>query len=252
MNMHTTVLKLLCLLMISAASMFQPADVLGFGENWMQVVAKAPWSARTGHASVVFDGKMWVLGGGDGTVNKNDVWYSSDGINWNAATLNAAWLPRSGHSAVVFNNKMWVIGGGTQSDVWSSVDGITWVQMASSVTPADSHWYDAAAVFNNMLVVAITTGTSPGDLCTSFWTSEDGSAWEMASSSRSIFCASMTVFDEKLWATGGGAWGLHRDISILVMPATGQEGMTHPWREPCFPLCPPLAKCGCWAVERRI
>ena len=42
------------------------------GNNWEQVTDDAAWSDRWGHASLVYDNKMWLLGG----LNKNDVWYT--------------------------------------------------------------------------------------------------------------------------------------------------------------------------------
>src|SRR5688572_21589138 len=87
-----------------------------FAGEWVQVNAGPRWSPRSGHSSVVFSDKMWVMGG----INQqspspgdlfNDVWYSGDGIQWTQATNAAAWSPRREHSSLVYNNKIWVIGG---------------------------------------------------------------------------------------------------------------------------------------------
>ena len=79
------------------------------GNNWVQATDDAVWSARDTHTSLVYDNKMWVLGGYDGSNDKNDVWYSSNGINWMQATASAAWH-RSSHTSLVYDNKMWVLG----------------------------------------------------------------------------------------------------------------------------------------------
>jgi hypothetical protein len=50
------------------------------GSLWTQATAAAGWTARHVHASVVFDNKMWVLGGYN-TARRNDVWYSSNGVS---------------------------------------------------------------------------------------------------------------------------------------------------------------------------
>ena len=42
----------------------------------------ASFSGRYGHASVVFDNNMWVIGGRDELGRKNDVWFSEEGISW--------------------------------------------------------------------------------------------------------------------------------------------------------------------------
>ena len=91
--------------------------------TWTQATANAKWSRRDGHTSVVFDNKIWVLGGYDGKYYRNDVWYSSDGENWTRATKNAGWSGRYGHTSVVFDNKIWVLGGydgSYRNDVWYS------------------------------------------------------------------------------------------------------------------------------------
>ncbi len=129
------------------------------GINWNLETSTAPWSIRTGHTALNFNGKMWILGGNGascsgavcnlgGYFGHSDVWSSLDGINWNLETNTAPWgidggidKGRFNHCSVVFNNKMYVIGGlsGNSlstppnyfSDVWSSSDGVNWLQEAS-------------------------------------------------------------------------------------------------------------------------
>ena len=49
-------------------------------------------AALSAGASVVYDGRMWVIGGhspaNDGQ-DLNDVWWSTDGANWTLATAAA-------------------------------------------------------------------------------------------------------------------------------------------------------------------
>jgi dihydrofolate reductase len=103
---------------------------------WTQATASAGFSTRRSHSSVVFDGKIWVIGGTDGTNYFNDVWSSSDGITWTRATASAGFSTRFAHSSVVFDGKIWVIGGydgaSRFNDVWSSSDGITWTRATAS------------------------------------------------------------------------------------------------------------------------
>jgi type II secretory pathway pseudopilin PulG len=95
------------------------------GISWTQATASANWSARAHLQSVVFDNKMWIMGGNNGPTYLNDVWYSTDGISWTQATASADWSARYGHSSVIYKNNMWVIGGYTnnvwyaQSDLWN-------------------------------------------------------------------------------------------------------------------------------------
>ena len=46
------------------------------GINWIEAIESAPFSPRDSHASVIFDEKIWIIGGGmKANVKKNDVWY---------------------------------------------------------------------------------------------------------------------------------------------------------------------------------
>ena len=95
------------------------------GITWIQATDNAGFLERDDHTSVVFDNKMWVIGGSD-SGGKKDVWYSEDGITWIQATDDARFSKRSNHTSVVFNSKMWIVGGYVygdndyKNDVWHS------------------------------------------------------------------------------------------------------------------------------------
>ena len=101
-----------------------------------QITTNAPFEARAVHTSVIFDNKMWVIGGSSCCGGRyNDVWSSTDGTNWTEVTSNADFAPRAAHASVVYDNKMWVIGGNSSysngsefSDIWYSEDGENWTQ----------------------------------------------------------------------------------------------------------------------------
>lgn len=123
------------------------------GMDWISAAPTAEWTARNGHSSVVFDNKLWVIGGYDES-SKNDVWYSTDGLNWTCATDSAEWQPRYGHTSVVFENKIWVIGGfdhtNLYDDVWYSSDGVNWIRATDSAgwTARTGH---SSVVFDNKI-----------------------------------------------------------------------------------------------------
>ncbi|RPI75872.1 MAG: galactose oxidase, partial [Planctomycetaceae bacterium] len=126
------------------------------GENWQQVTDKAGWSPRISAGTVVFQGRIWVLGGtenyyfGDEASLKNDVWSSADGQTWELATDNAPWSPRAYHQAVVLNDRMYVLGGGNYvpkyhavNDVWSSADGRHWERETESAPWGARLWFSS-------------------------------------------------------------------------------------------------------------
>ncbi|MFA7109583.1 MAG: kelch repeat-containing protein [Sphaerochaetaceae bacterium] len=117
------------------------------GVNWNLKTIDAPWHGRTGHSVVVFDNKMFLIGGyavdedAENTHETNhymnDVWSSSDGITWTKVT-DAPFGERAYHSAIVVDDTIYVIGGrrnGTYyyNDIWSSTDGENWSQVLSDV-----------------------------------------------------------------------------------------------------------------------
>ena len=116
------------------------------GIHWTQVIPREPyWSARGMiGGSVVFKGRMWILGGGTYDTPKvpkrqfyNDVWSSADGVAWTRHVETARWPPRQYHDVAVFDDRMWVLEGyheqgGNRSDVWYSSDGVAWSELPNT------------------------------------------------------------------------------------------------------------------------
>ena len=195
------------------------------GITWIEATTSAAFSPRTGHSSLAFSGKMWVIGGNDsvnglgwlGNGYKNDVWYSSDGISWSQATSSAAFSPRCNHTSLVFDNKMWVVGGAgigmaTNRDVWYSTDGITWTQATASAA-FSARYYHSSAVFNGkMWVIGGQDGTGTRN---DIWYSTDGSAWTQLSSFTGFsprYGQSSLVFNNELWSIGGTGDTDYKDV----------------------------------------
>jgi hypothetical protein len=136
------------------------------GSNWVEVTPAAAWDPRgVICGAVVFQGRMWVIGGGTyGTPQflYNDVWSSADGVKWTRVLANAPWQGRIYHDIIVYDNRMWVIGGhaanngNNLSDVWSSPDGVHWTQVPN--TPWLARHAESTAVFNG--AIFLTGGTT--------------------------------------------------------------------------------------------
>lgn len=138
------------------------------GKNWF-FDGFAPWPGRAHHGAVVFEDKLYILGG---TPLSNDVWV---GTLYRDATRRAGfrmdwrqedsaqWSPRAGHCVVAknstaavpnatdaevsFSEQLFVIGGisegaggrRTRSDVWTSLDGKSWEQVVTQSQGDDDH-----------------------------------------------------------------------------------------------------------------
>ena len=172
-------------------------DHVSDGSVWFQTTANAGWSARSSHTSVVFDGKIWVIGGYDGAL-EGDVWYSADGITWSRATSAAGWSKRYSHTSVAFDDKLWVLGGydgSNEDDVWYSSDGVTWTQATPSADWSERS-YHTSVIFNDQIWMP------DNDV----WYSEDGITWAQATASSGwsgSYSHTSVAFDDKLWMIGG-------------------------------------------------
>ena len=210
------------------------------GFSWTSATLNAEWSPRGCHTSVVFDGKIWVIGGSSAgysySTRLSDVWYSSDGANWHCATSTAPWGPRGTHTSVVFDGKMWVIGGWTSSDdkndVWYSTDGEHWLQEPDATWGArDGH---TSVVFDNKMWVI--GGSNSSDFYTDVWYSGNGADWH-ESTNNPVWGPrrrhTSVVHDGRMWIIGGaddysshGIWHSMNgsDWVQLVKPTP------YPWR----------------------
>ncbi len=187
--------------------------------RWALATSNAAWPGRRGHASLVFDNKMWVMGGiNENIVDNdalNDVWSSSDGVAWTQVQGIAAWPARRTFGSVVYRDSLWVIGGvdtnfDTRNDVWASADGVDWVlKTANSGWPSTIGLF--AVVFKDSLWVSGDDDRSTiNNLGT--WSSSDGVVWNERAvnppflndgTSRRRYNHQMLVFNNSLWLLGG-------------------------------------------------
>jgi len=187
------------------------------GLTWTRVTPVGPvFSPRDGHQAVVFNGRLWVIGGWDeslingGTETPtNDVWSSADGIHWiQHNPVGTIFSPRAGHKAAVFNGKLWIVGGGTAintyvNDVWSTVDGVNWVQETASAAfvPRTDH---GVVAFNNLLWLF---GGNNGSTLADIWKSTDGVSWTVVRPMGASFAPRLghvvTTYNNRMWLIGG-------------------------------------------------
>ena len=122
------------------------------GVQWHAATRAAPFGNRNA-AVAVFEGKLWVLGGGMGVRNKgypnaqktgypdldmkNDVWCSKDGTNWRRVLDHAPWKGRMWSTAQFYGDRLWLMAGydndvhANLSDVWFTTDGVQWEEFRS-------------------------------------------------------------------------------------------------------------------------
>ncbi|MEE2659333.1 MAG: hypothetical protein VX733_12565 [Candidatus Latescibacterota bacterium] len=103
------------------------------GVNWECHIATAPWVPRQYHEVAVWDDRLWVMEGCYNEAanesmaaaaasgqrwNRNDVWFSSDGVEW-AELPDTPWAPRHAASVFVYRDALWMVtGNNMEPDVW--------------------------------------------------------------------------------------------------------------------------------------
>jgi|GEM_PF-3039010 len=167
------------------------------GQNWTNV-GTLPLATSYG-GSVVFNGKMWVIGGRG---NQRNVSSSTDGITWqNQNVLPADLSPFQ--QIAVFNSKIWMLGGGNISSpdnhAYSSSNGTTWTTsvMASSV------YRHVTQELNGFLWL---WGGVNGSVLTSAQ-KFNGTSWTAQSNAlpAPLTDSSITTWNGKVWIAGGNS-----------------------------------------------
>jgi len=203
---------------------------------WTLATDSADWAARSSHTSVVYDNKMWIMGGIDSSDNyKNDVWYSTNGETWTCATSSADWGPREQPTCIVYDNKMWIMGGMVNSkiynDVWYSEDGITWTCATSSANWNKRRCH-TSVVYNDKIWILGGLGLNSNTRMDDVWYSTNGKDWTVATYSpgwsprNSHTCI---VYDGKMWVMGGQSYSYSTGVTYNDDIWYSEDGIT--WQE---------------------
>lgn len=219
------------------------------GNNWT-LAGNAPWESRHTFGTLVFNNKIWVLGG-DQQQNhfQPDIWNSADGINWNLVDSAAPWGDRVTHISCVFNNKMWVMGGQkvvgpninntidtVYNDVWNSVDGINWNKVTDSAGWAPRAQIEGYCVFNNkMWIFGGGTYNGTRKYFNDVWNSSDGINWTLVNSEapwEKRQYHEVIVYDNLMWIIGGwDGYNNRSDVWYSQDGITWHELKNTPWYE---------------------
>ena len=217
MTIGTSPRNLLSLFM-SVACLGSP--VLAAQPDWV-LEGNATWQARDSQGEVVFDDRLWVMGGWFNSLEAppRDVWSSHDGRSWSLVAKSAPWIHSDLAMAIAFDDKMWLMGGwyngrlpghSAGNEVWSSRDGVAWQR-----TTGTASWTPrlAAGLVEHRGRMWLLGGTENyyfGDersLKNDVWSSADGKSWKLetvaaAWSPRAYHQA--VVLNDKIYVLGGG------------------------------------------------
>ena len=204
----------------------QPAKTALY--KWTCVTKQAAFAARDGAGALVFNGKMWLLGGWNpedpvhfavkGHTN-SEVWSSTDGAAWTLVNPAAPWEGRHTAGYAVHRGRMWIVGGDPlrghyQNDVWASADGVKWDKITDRVPWAPRALHYTVAFKDKIWVMGGQTippyAPEPEVFHNDVWSTEDGKNWtrvlEHAPWSPRGMIGGSAVFKDRIWILGGGTY----------------------------------------------
>jgi hypothetical protein len=206
--------------------------------RWINVTMDAAFTPRDGAGALVFDGRMWLIGGwfrrdkvNYPRICRNDVWCSVDGKTWECVKPNtfiddtfdplADWEGRHTAGYVVHDGSMWIVGGDMnqghyQNDVWRSSDGARW-ELVNSDVPWGGRGLQHVAAFNGAIWVMggqTMPGFVPGSdtvLYNDVWRSTDGIEWSQVGTTAPMWAergmiGGNCVLNDRIWILGGGTY----------------------------------------------
>lgn len=77
-----------------------------------------PFSGRYYHDCIVWDNKLWVVGGYNTSGNLKDIWYMDDQGNWNEFIPPQGYIGRHATGVAVYNDKLVIACGNMHNDCW--------------------------------------------------------------------------------------------------------------------------------------
>lgn len=196
------------------------------GTQWTAATLSAAFGNRAYHSCVVFDNKIWLIGGqrlsGSTWEDMGDVWYSTDGATWTQAAATGSNIIgyRKQHSTLAYDGKMWVLGGANALDGnfahttnAYSTNGTTWTQVTSNI---QKYSVPSVVYDNKMWMIGgyDTNGTS----VRSAHYSTNGATWTQSSGNiggtAAIATGQAMIYNNKIfvinlnsvWTFDGASW----------------------------------------------
>lgn len=200
------------------------------GENWTLETDTPGFLPRALHQLVVFNNKMFLIGGF--RINgapSNDIWSSEDGQNWVLEKENAEFPADWGHKILTYNNKLWLITGGQNEffnrNVWNSDDGVNWSLVVEDIG-FEVSLEQEVAVFNDKMWVVVQDKV---------YSSINGIDWALELENAPFESSkeySLTVHDEEMILMVEGATA---DSSSVVWTSVNGKDWEQEYQETRFP-----------------
>ncbi len=211
------------------------------GIVWVDITNQTSFSPRLLHASVVFNEKLWVIGGRTNNEIFADVWSTVDGENWVLESEEIAIPGIFNHKVVVFKDQLWLVGGSAQNSllahVYKSTNGVDW-----EIANPNQLFFQVA--FGHQVVVHNDELWVIGGLnFNEIWKSSDGEYWvkvepELNMSASKFFGNHRYIFslDNRLWlindqiiaySDDGEKWNQFNDNLEFMAPPINSDFALH-------------------------
>ncbi|MBI3944520.1 MAG: galactose oxidase [Armatimonadetes bacterium] len=191
--------------------------------TWVRVTEHAEWQPRDSCGEVVFDGRMWLMGGWFTSfgLGPRDVWCSEDGAKWTLVTPEAEWRHGDLPTSLVHGGRMWMMGGwyggrlpssSGSNQVWYSQDGAHW-QCATACAGWSPRTGAGGVVHDGRMWilggVESFFAEEASHLRNDVWYSADGAHWTLATANAPWpprACHAAVVFNGRIWVFGGWSY----------------------------------------------
>lgn len=166
-------------------------------EKWEVLATQSKLPKRFFYHPFVFQDKIWIIGGNDGSTVYNDAWVSVDGINWQKVADDLPFGARHSQYFVIFKDQIYML----SHDVWRSKNGLDWEEVTAEMTPGSIVGYTPVVFDDKIWLIGNNRGNS---MSSEVWYSEDGLKWEKQKTPWSARVAVATcVFNNEIIMTGG-------------------------------------------------
>lgn len=163
--------------------------------GWNEVSIEAPWQKRDSHTIYEFNGKLFMLGGLDGTEGVyayhkvayenvphfNDIWQLDDGVNWIKLKDEAAFPKIRSTSVIDINGKLYMYGGWSPEalydiGIWESLDGVEWKKIKNKPEYGEREGQKVLKYKDRLLLVG-GVNYAASQTFNDIWESVDGVTW---------------------------------------------------------------------------
>lgn len=203
------------LLLTLSLACLQPAP------DWELVTRRADWQPRDSQGELVFNNRLWILGGWFDSFSPppRDVWSSPDGKEWKQVTPKAPWRHSDLPMTATFQGKLWLMGGwadgrlkthSASAQVWNSNNGTDWTLVTDKAGWSPRLAAGIAVHDNKLWILGGTENYYFGtdkSIRNDVWCSADGKTWTCVTPNapwQPRAYHQVVTHAGKLWVMGGG------------------------------------------------